>query len=161
MTSLLILFLLIVSNANAEDPESTNYISPGCRISWNFKSTVLLDVKVSFGRMQSEEYYYNLTIGKKFVLGNNAKSDGSQHFYLDIQSGSFFDYYPLSAGGGLGVAIFTKPEVIKLYPRLTIFGGAGLFCTLDYVFIKNLTDFGLQAVLPIPFNEDYRELDPN
>lgn len=154
----LILFLFIWSYCHADDSESTYYVSPGIRVSWNFKSSILMDLKISYGRMRSEEYYYNITIGKKLVLRSDLNKDEIQHIYLDLQGGSFGGYYPVSAGGGIGAAIFTGSRK-KIYPRITIFGGAGLFCTLDYVFARNLVDFGLQAVLPISFNKDYRTFD--
>jgi hypothetical protein len=152
-----IIFLLLFYHVClSQDYSSTFYISPGIRISWDLKSNIFLDFKVSLGRMVSEEHYYNITFGKKIILNKKASAIFNNHNYIDFQVGSFGNYYPISTGTGLGVAIFTKSNVRKLYPRFTLFAGVGLFCTLDYVFKRNLIDLGLQGVLPIPFNEDYR-----
>jgi len=142
----------------ASEPQSTFYLSPGIQISWNFCSSILVGVKISFGKMVEEEYYYNLTIGRKSLLGKNKLHTDSDYLYCEIQGGSFLGYYPLSAGAGLGATIFTENKKINVYPKLTLFGGAGIFMTFDYISGKNFTDIGLEAVLPIAFDESYRNL---
>jgi len=156
---LLTLFMLTSIYSYAQDYQSTYYISPGCRISWDLKSSIILGLKISFGRMVSEEYYYNITIGKKFLLIDKSNNIYQRQIYIDLQTGSFLNHYPFSAGIGLGAAIIAKSNEKKLYPRLTIFSGAGLFCTLDYLYKMNLIDLGFQAVLPLAFYENYRKFN--
>jgi len=155
---ILALDVFILNNSYGQDYLSTFYISPGCRVSWDFKNKIILGLKISIGRMVSEEYYYNFTIGRKIVIKNKLDNFSLKHYYIDVQAGSFFNHPPLSAGFGFGTAIFTKSKN-KIYPRLTIFTGAGLFCSLDYVYKKNFIDLGFQAVLPIAFKEKYRKLE--
>ena len=108
--------------------------------------------------MVSEEYYYNLTIGRDSILGKNRQHVKSAHLYCEIQGGSFGSYYPLSAGAGMGAAIFTGDNDYKIHPKFSLFGGAGIFITLDYIYGKNLTALGLQSVLPVAFKKSYRNL---
>jgi len=151
--------LILFNYSYSQDSKSTFYFSPGCGISWNFSSSILLEFKISFGKMISEKNYYNVTLGKKILLKNKSIYPNYEHYYLDFQTGSFFGIYPFSAGMGFGVAIFSVSEKLEIYPTLTTFAGAGLFGTINYVFRKNLFDMGLQVVLPIAFDEDYRRFD--
>ncbi len=155
--SLLLLFLC--NTSFGQDTKSTLYISPGCKISWDFKSSIFFTYKISFGKMVSEKNYYNITIGRKVSIKTNSENHRTGYYYLDLQAGSFFGLYPFSAGVGIGAAFFPEPEKFVIHPRATSFIGAGLFGSIDYVFAKNIVDLGLQAVLPIAFYEDYRKFD--
>lgn len=154
-----ILLLFLYNNSFAHDTKSTFYISPGCKISWDFKSSILFTYKISFGKMISEKNYYNITIGRKVSIRTNSENSNPGYYYFDVQAGSFLGLYPFSAGAGIGAAFFSVPEKFVIYPRATSFIGAGLFGSIDYVFVKNFVDLGLQAVLPIAFDEDYRKFD--
>lgn len=150
--------LLLISETPANNSRSTYYLNPGFRISWDFKSNIFIGIKISFGKMINEKYYYNITLGKKFIIDDTLSNINNKHIYVDLQSGSFFGSYPNSAGLGLGVAIFSKGTIKHYYPRLSVFTGSGLFLVMDYIYKKNLLDLGLQTILPIPFNEEYRNL---
>ncbi|GAB4337101.1 MAG: hypothetical protein Kow0037_19410 [Calditrichia bacterium] len=91
----MITFLLFTNNnIFSADYESTNYISPGIGISWDFKSNLFLGLKVSFGKMFNEDRYYNITVGKKYLITNSQNSANTAYYHINVQAGSFLDRYP-------------------------------------------------------------------
>lgn len=159
MKNIYLIFLIILlfnSNLFPATSTSTYYIAPGIGLSWNFSSNILFNLKLSFGKMVNEEKYYNITIGGKYFINKEAKSWETKYYYFEPQVGSFFQKYPLSGGAGLGFAFFPKNRLF--YPKLSLSGGAGIFLGLDYIFSKDLTDLGIEAVIPYPFDESYRSI---
>jgi len=152
-----LIILLFTSNLFSATSTSTYYLSSGIGLSWNFNSTILFNLKLSFGKMVNEEEYYNITIGGKYFINKEAKSWETKYYYFEPQVGSFFQKYPLSGGTGLGLAFFPKTKLF--YPKLSLFGGAGLFLDLDYIFKKGMTDIGIEIVIPYPFDESYRKIN--
>jgi hypothetical protein len=140
-----------------KDNQSTYYVSPGIGIGWDLQSNWMLNLKLSFGKMVDEKYYYNLTVGKKFSLDKNINKGNNGYTHFEIQIGSFFEKYPLSSGFGLGIASFVQNQNNEIYPKISFFSGIGLFGTFEYVYKKNRIEFGIKGVLPIPFNESYRD----
>lgn len=146
----------MTTSANAQDTNSTLYISPGISLSWGGDSNILFGWKLSFGYAKLEKYYCNITYGKKYSLISKDKVNPVEYKYLEIQGGSFLGYSPLSAGGGLGITFSNS----KIHPRLSLFGGALLFVNLDYTFNKKIIDLGGSINLPIPFKKEFRDLGP-
>ncbi|MBU0475839.1 MAG: hypothetical protein KKF62_16960 [Bacteroidetes bacterium] len=152
----IVAFIFITPNVKSQNTFSTFYISPGISISWGGDSNILFGWKLSFGYTKEEKYYYNITYGKKYTLNSKDKVNQLEYKYLEIQIGSFLGYYPLSAGGGLGMTLSNS----QIYPRLSLFAGAFFFGNFDYTFNKNIIDLGGNINLPIPFKKEFRDLGP-
>ena len=139
----------------SKDWKSTYYLNPGIGIGWNFNSKLIFSAKLSFGRMVNEEYYYNLTIGGKYFTNKAENSWETQYLYIEPQFGLFFNRYPLSGGSGFGLAFYPKERLFSA--KGSLFGGRGLFLSLDYIFKNQMTDMDLKLVIPYPFNDNYRK----
>lgn len=151
----LIVFLFISLSINIKAQDDF-YISPGLSLSWGGGTSVMFGWKISFGYVSIERYYYNITFGKQNSIFTETKDESLKCSFLEIQRGDFFGYYPLSAGGGVGVTFLND----QLYPRISLNAGALIFINFNYTFNKNLFDLGGKLVLPIPFKEENRRLDP-
>ena len=159
MKKMLLTIVLVISISTNVKPQvhpSSFYISPGISLSWGGNSKIIFGWKFSIGYVKSEEYYYNITFGKKDALNLDVEAVAEDYKYLEIQAGSFFDYSPLSAGGGLGITFLDS----KIYPKLSLFGGSLFFATLNYTYNRNIFDLGCSLALPYPFNEELRDLGP-
>lgn len=154
---LLVIAAVILLPTNVKS-QNDYYISPGIRLSWGGNSTIILGWKVSFGFMHSENYsekcYYNITFGKQDVIYSKNSTTDRDLTYWEIQRGDYYGYYPLSAGGGLGISIIKD----KVDPKLSLFAGGLLFTHFNYTFTRNLFDIGGELVIPYPFDEDNRDI---
>ena len=146
-------FIIPSINIKAQDDF---YISPGLSLSWGGNASVMFGWKISLGYVVMEKYYYNITFGKQNTLFTESNTNQTKYSYLEIQRGDFFNYYPLSAGGGIGVTFLND----QIYPRISLNTGASLFINFNYTFNKKLFDLGGKIVLPVPFKEENRRLDP-
>lgn len=136
---------------------SLYYLSPGIKLNWDFHHCFLFETKLSFGYMDSETRYYNCTIGYTKPIIKNDEFKNLKHVFCQIYHGYYHPFYPQSIGTGMGMAFFRDSGNINIFPKMTISYGSGLFCTVDYILIKNSLYLGIQGVLPIPFDEDYRD----
>lgn len=153
--NLFVVLAIVFISTNIKSQDSF-YISPGISISWGGNTDVLFGWKISFGYTNSEKYYYNITFGKKNSLFKKDKVNPLEYKYFEIQAGNFLGYYPLSAGGGLGITLSNS----KIYPRLSLFGGALFFVNFGYTFNKKIIELGGSINLPIPFKKELRNLGP-
>lgn len=151
----LIIFLVISFSINIKAQDDF-YISPGLSLSWAGGSSVMFGWKIRLGYVVMEKHYYNITFGKQNTLFTESNTNQIKYSYLEIQRGDFWGYYPLSAGGGVGVTFLND----QIYPRISLNTGASLFINFNYTFNKNLFDLGGNIVLPVPFKEENRRLNP-
>ncbi len=151
----LIIFLVISFSINIKAQDDF-YISPGLSLSWGGGTSVMFGWKISLGYFVEEKYYYNITFGKQHQLFTENNHDQINYSYLEIQRGDNFGYSPLSAGGGIGMTFIDD----QIYPKISLFAGSLIFINLNYTFNKRLFDLGGKLVLPIPFKEENRRLDP-
>lgn len=112
--------------------------------------------KISVGYVVMEKYYYNITFGEQKTLLTEINRSNIKYSYLEIQRGDFWGYYPLSAGGGIGMTFLDD----KIYPKISLYAGALIFINFNYTINRNVFDVGGRLVLPIPFKEEYRRLGP-
>ena len=136
-------------------PSYAQYISPGIRLGYDFKSGFNLGLKLSYG-FDLDNNTLSFTFGRKFGIGK--ESVYQTHNYIDVQVGKLSNTMgerkiQLFYGGGLGILFYKKDGKQVFYPRLTVFTGYLLFTTFDL----NLNewkrvdpDIGLQLVLPFP-----------
>jgi hypothetical protein len=150
---IIILFIFLFINIKAQD---SFYISPGISLSWGGDASMMFGWKISLGYVVMEKYYYNITFGKQKTILSEINSNNLKYSYFEVQRGDFLGYYPLSAGGGIGMTILND----KVYPRLSLYTGALVFINFNYTINKNVFDLGGKLVLPIPFKEEYRRLGP-
>lgn len=150
---IIILFLSSFINTNGQD---SFYISPGISISWDGDTSIMWGWKISLGYVVMEKYYYNITFGKQKTLLTEINHSNLKYSYLEIQRGDFLGYYPLSAGGGIGMTFLDD----KIYPKISLYAGALIFININYTINRNVFDVGGKLVLPIPFKEEYRRLGP-
>lgn len=143
-------------NIKSQDYLSTFYVSPGISVSWGGDSNFFFGWKLSLGYFNSEQSYYNITFGGKHTINSGKGVSPLEYKYLELQSGSFLGYYPLSAGAGVGIT-FSDNDV---YPRASLFGGALFFVNVDYTFTRKIFDLGGSISLPIPFKKEFRDLGP-
>ncbi len=151
----IIIFLFISSFINIKGQDSF-YISPGLSLSWGGDASIMFGWKISLGYVVLEKNYYNITFGKKHTVFTETNNNHLKYSFFEIQGGGFLDYYHLSAGSGIGLTYLND----QIYPRISFFAGTLIFIDLNYTIIKNIFDLGGKLVLPIPFKEEYRRLDP-
>ncbi len=154
-TKVLFFVLLFLNQGFSQNSQSTFYLSPGIGIIYDFKNNLLIDLKLSIGKMESELRYYNITIGKRINIKTASNEKKINYYYSDFQYGYFGNLYPFSFGSGFGAVFYNK---IKIYPKLDFFIGSGLFANMDYILFMNKLNFGFQTILPLCNNSRYRRL---
>lgn len=150
---IIIIFISFFINVNGQD---SFYISPGISISWGGDTSIMWGWEISLGYVVMEKYYYNITFGKQKTFLTEINHSNLEYSYLEIQRGDFWGYYPLSAGGGIGMTFLDD----KIYPKISLYAGALIFINFNYTINRNVFDVGGRLVFPIPFKEEYRRLGP-
>lgn len=149
----IVALLSISTNIKSQD---SYYISPGISLCWGGENSIMFGWKISLGYFVEENFYFNITYGKQHSIFTDKNTTQINYNYLEIQRGDFYGYSPLSAGGGIGITFLND----KIYPKISLFAGALLFANFNYTFNNNLFDLGANLSLPIPFKEEFRDLDP-
>ena len=149
-----LVFFFCISSVQAQD-KSTFYVSPGLGITWDFQNTFVFSYKVSLGHMVDEQFFYNITLGNRINMNPKSLSNKNLYSFYEFQLGYFGSLYPISFGTGFGMANYPGTSDGK-HLRISIFGGAGIFGLVSIVPGRREYDFGPLMILPIPFDESYR-----
>lgn len=150
-------FLAAILMANVSlASNKTYYVSPGIGISWDLQGNLTISPKLSVGYLENGNFY-NLTVGRNFVQGNDTKS----YYYLEGQAGVLsepmeFRKIQVFSGVGLGFNYYPGRTDRSLAFRASAFSGFGGFLKATVTSDQQYrADFGLEGVLPVPLNFNF------
>ena len=150
---LLITLVFIISSVEFYSQDGSVYLSPGVGISWDLNGNFIFSPKFSVGYLENGKFY-NITIGR----ASNSNDEVYPDYYFETQFGVLskpmeFRKLQLFTGCGIGINLHPNLPNSSISFRASAFTGYGAFVKATIITKENInTDFGLEAVLPIPLN---------